>query len=361
MRDLAVRLEALRARLAPDPRLSAWEVSAGREGRLEGWAPLDALGELAALAASEGVEMAVRPAPDPGLGEEVRAVPHRAVAHVRRAPDHASELVTQLLLGEEALILRAEGEWLRVRGPDSYVGWVHHRSLIRDAPADRAEFLGRLDAGAPEPDAWIVTGRGVLAREGPARHDAPVAELVQGGRVHPSADAELRLKTVRVRLPDGLEGWIPATAAIPAERLEERFTRAGRAILDHAAQFLGSPYLWGGTSERGFDCSGLIQRIYALHGIRLPRDSDQQAAVGEPLEPDASWAGVKAGDLAFFSETGDRATHVGILAEGGRVLHCSTTRHGVAWDELAADAPGRTEYGARLAAMRIGVRRVPGL
>lgn len=358
MRDLAVRLEVLRARFAPDRRLSAWEVSAGREGRLEGWAPSEVLGELAALAASEDVQMAVRPAPDPALGERVRGVAHRAVAHVRRAPGHASELVTQLLLGEEALLLRTEGEWLRVQGPDGYVGWVHHRSLVRDAPADRAAFLARLATGAPEPGAWIVTGRGVLAREGPAPHDAPVAELVQGGRVHPAADPELRLESVRVRLPDGLAGWIPATAAIPAGRLEERFTRAGRAILDHAAQFLGSPYLWGGASERGFDCSGLVQRIYGLHGVRLPRDSDQQAAVGEALEPTAAWAGVKAGDLVYFSENGDRATHVGILAEGGRVLHCSTTRHGVAWDELAEGAAGRTEYGARLASIVVGVRRV---
>ncbi|HUP20419.1 MAG TPA: C40 family peptidase [Gemmatimonadota bacterium] len=356
MTRLEAGIEAIRARHAPDARLAAWDVRSGEGKWMDGWAPsAEALAELRTLAAETGAHFAVRPLPDPALGAAVRGAAHRAVAHLRREPSHASELVTQILLGEEVLVLRAEGEWLRVQAGDGYVAWVHRHSVVRDAPSDKDAFLRRIRSGDPEPGAWIVTGRGVVARAGPEPLDPPVAELVQGGRLVAAPVEDLRLEAIEILLPDGLAGWISSTAALPAARLEERFTRSGRAILDHAAQFLGSPYLWGGTSERGYDCSGLVQRIYGLHGVRLPRDSDQQSEVGEPIDPGSDWGSVQAGDLAFFSESGGRATHVGILAEGGRMLHCSTTRHGVAWDDLDA---GDSEYGARLAAMCVGVRRV---
>ncbi|MGH7566675.1 MAG: C40 family peptidase, partial [Gemmatimonadota bacterium] len=137
------------------------------------------------------------------------------------------------------------------------------------------------------------------------------------------------------------------------------FTQSGRAILEHGAQFMGLPYLWGGTSEKGFDCSGFVQRLFGLHGTWLPRDSDQQAGCGEPVDPGADWSGVADGDLAFFSEREDgRPTHVGILAEGGRLLHASTGRNGVAWEALNPSAEGHDEYAARLAASLTGVRRL---
>jgi cell wall-associated NlpC family hydrolase len=146
----------------------------------------------------------------------------------------------------------------------------------------------------------------------------------------------------------------------PAELLAERFTPSGRAILEHGAQFLGLPYLWGGTSEKGFDCSGFVQRLFGLHGTWLPRDSDQQSACGDPVDPGAGWCGVADGDLAFFSDRDDgRPTHVGILADGGRLLHASTGRNGVAWNALAASADGHDDYAAWLAASVTTVRRLP--
>ncbi len=79
---------------------------------------------------------------------------------------------------------------------------------------------------------------------------------------------------------------------------------------------------------------------------------------GEPVDP-GDWSGVEDGDLAFFAEPeSGRATHVGILAHGGRLLHASTSRNGVAWDALDPAAPAHDEYGARLASMLTGVRRV---
>lgn len=294
--------------------------------------------------------------PDPWPGA-LRATAHRSLAHVRREPRHSAELVTQMIMGEEALILRAREPWLEVRLADGYVGWVHEGSVIRSEVPDRETFVRELERRLPRAASWIVVARCALARRDPDPASPPVADLVQGARLEVEDEAG---DPLRIRLPDGTQGWLERTALVPAEELPTRFPTEGASIVEHAAEHLGLPYLWGGTSEKGFDCSGLVQRIYGLHGVPLPRDAHQQLPCGEPVEPGKDWEGARAGDLAFFAEPpAERATHVGILDAGGRMIHASTTRNGVAWDGLRA-ADG-TPLGARLAGWLIGVRRVlPG-
>lgn len=358
--DLTGRLASLRAEHLPDLRLGVWEIevlrSAGGSPRLTGFTSEEgALEALRQAANAGGAEMAVERLPDPSLGDTVRAVAHRSLAHLRRQPRHTAELVTQLLMGEEALVLRAASPWLQVQSADRYVGWVHEGSLIRSVPPDRAAFLARLHARRPPDGSWVVVERGLVARATPDPVAHPVADLVQGAVLAAAPENG----ALRVILPDGIAGWIPYGAAVPAERLDEHFPATGLIILDHAARFLGLPYLWGGTSEKGFDCSGLVQRVFGMHGVPLPRDSDQQARAGVPVEAGAGGSNIRDADLAFFAESPvDRPTHVGILARGGRLLHASTTRGGVAWDALYPDAPGFSAFGERLAGWLTGIRRV---
>jgi SH3-like domain-containing protein len=359
--QLAERIEAIRRAHVADPRLAVWDVRVEEEdGRLRvaGWTTVDrAIGEIRDASAASGATAEVAALPDPALGAEVEGVAHRSLAHLRREPRHASELVSQVILGEEVTCLRAQGEWLQVQAGDGYTGWIHRGSLVRRAPAEGLEaFRARLAARRPPEGSWVVTARAPVAREDPAPGSPVVCDLVRGARVHVVGEERGAL---RVTLPDGVEGWIAQDEAVPWERIAERFPPTGRAILEHAAEHLGLPYLWGGTSEKGYDCSGLVQRVYGLHGVDLPRDSDQQSVVGSAVEPGHDWSGVEDGDLAYFCETpGGRSTHVGILARGGRLLHASTTRNGVAWDALQPAAPGWSEFGARLAARLNGIRRV---
>jgi hypothetical protein len=285
-----------------------------------------------------------------------RAIAHRSLAHVRAEPRHTAELVTQMILGEEALVLGARDPWLQVRLADGYPGWVHQGSVVRSAVDDPEEFARSLN-GPPreDPGAWVVVARGAVLREGPDSGSPQVADLVQGARLRIEDPGRGPLAAI---LPDGTAGWLDREAALPARRLGERFPGKGDALVEHAASFLGLPYLWGGTSEKGFDCSGLVQRIYGLHGIRLPRDADPQSRTGRPVDPGPDWRGVRPGDLAFFVEPpGDRVTHVGILAGGGRMIHASTTQNGVAWDVLPP-ARATTPLGNRLAGWLSGIRRV---
>jgi hypothetical protein len=354
-------LATLESRHAPDRRLAVWEVvieETDEAPQLIGFvSDAEALRDIEQLARETGARAAVDLLPASELGGAIQGVAHRSLAHLRAEPRHGAELVSQMLLGEEALVLRTRGDWLQVQTGDRYVAWVHHRSLVRRAPEDPREFRTRLFERRPPIGRWVVTAHGLRAVGEPAPHAEPVADLVQGAVVEVS---ETRGRFVRIVLPDGLEGWVGRGDLAPADRLTERFSPGGRAILDHAAQFLGLPYLWGGTSEKGFDCSGFVQRLFGLHGTWLPRDSDQQGVQGEPVDFGRDWSGVVDGDLAFFSEREDsRATHVGILATGGRLLHASTWRHGVGWDALDPSAEGHDENGARLATMLSGVRRLP--
>ncbi|MGH7544322.1 MAG: NlpC/P60 family protein [Gemmatimonadota bacterium] len=289
-----------------------------------------------------------------------RATAHRSLAHVRAEPRHAAELVTQMILGEEALVLSARDPWLQVRLADGYVGWVHQGSVVRSAVDDPEAFARSLDGPLPpdDPAAWVVVARGAVLRQGPDPGSPQAADLVQGARLRIEDPGRGPLAAT---LPDGTTGWLDREVALPANRLSERFPRDGEALVEHAAGFLGLPYLWGGTSEKGFDCSGLVQRIYGLHGIRLPRDADPQSRVGEPVDPGPDGRDVRPGDLAFFVEPpGGRVTHVGILAGEGRMIHASTSRNGVAWDVLPP-TPTTTPLGDRLAGWLSGIRRVlPG-
>lgn len=356
--ELAVRLEDLRQRHLPDRRLGVWDVTLDEEADAPAITGAvtepDALAELRALAGEAGVPAAVELLP--AAGGALRAIAHRSLAHLRAEPRHSAELVSQMILGEEALVLRARGDWLQVQTGDRYVAWVHHRSIVRGEAGDLESVRARLFERRPPAGRFVVTARCARTLAEPAPYSTPVADLVQGAIVEAG---ETRGRFLEVRFPDGLAGWIARSDAVPADRLAQRFTPAGRAIVEHAEQFLGLPYLWGGTSEKGYDCSGFVQRLFGLHGAWLPRDSDQQASRGEPIDPGSDWSGVQDGDLAFFAEPGaGRATHVGILAEGGWLLHASTGRNGVAWDALDAAAAEHDEYAARLAGMLTEVRRV---
>lgn len=213
---------------------------------------------------------------------------------VRARAVHASELGSQLLMGEIVRILGRDrsGSWVRVENEtDGYRGWCRTWGLV---------LVGSRRAARWRAAARVrVVRTHVEARQSP-RADAIVSPLTWNARV---IAGRARAGSRPVELPDGRRGWVPVAALASGRR--GRVTIAARA-----RSLLGIPYMWGGRSALAFDCSGLTQQMLAEQGVGLPRDAVQQYRVSRALSPGET---PREGDLVFFGDRRGRAGHVGLL------------------------------------------------
>jgi SH3-like domain-containing protein len=255
--------------------------------------------------------------PDPGAGLPELFVASASVVDVRRQASHGAELVTQLVYGDAVLPLKRDGEWVVVRLDDGYVGWVRSWHL---KPLRRREY-----EAVDRTLRHRVRDNVIAVYEAADEASCPVSDAVMGTpmRAEPCARRGWR----QVTLPDGKQGFVKAgvlegrpRAARPNRRPRRRSAVLRRNLASTANRFLGIPYVWGGTTPKGFDCSGLTQRVYRLQGTLIPRDSDMQARFGAVREAgDAD--GLLTGELLFFGSGAAGITHVGMYLSNGLFIH----------------------------------------
>lgn len=288
-------LEGLRARRLPDRRLGLFDVKATwKDGTLcltgETTLPEAWLSELGLPTALESP-----------LAEPARVT--APVLNLRREPRHGAELVSQAPHGTPLTLLkRPEGEWFRVQTPDGYVAWARSENL-------RAE---------PWAEEGLRTLPVVLAA---ARDDGAGSVLLAAGSQLTLRDRQAGRWLAETAL--GVKVWIPEEEAIAApDRLSlwRNEPDLGARAVAIAERWLGIPYLWGGKSGWGLDCSGLTQLAYELLGVRLPRDADQQS---QAVPAVSRWEELAPGDLLFYPG------HVALWAGAGSVIHASSPRGGV--------------------------------
>ncbi|HXE61471.1 MAG TPA: SH3 domain-containing C40 family peptidase [Gemmatimonadaceae bacterium] len=248
-----------------------------------------------------------------------------SVAPVNAEARAVSEQVSQALFGHpvEPLDAGEREPWHRVRLHDGYEGWMHRGYL---SESDRSHSPN----GA-----------------GPSR-------VSLGCVVREAAGARLALP-LGAWLHDALA--VESGEAIDGAAIARRFPpRAPAAAATACARFEGTPYEWGGLTPWGADCSGLVQTVFGLHGIALPRDARDQAEQGEPVAAGDALGGLAAGDLAFFSDRDDGPiTHVAIALGGSRLVHLGLGRGGYAVENLAApDAYARALLSRFRWARRVG-------
>ncbi len=258
----------------------------------------------------------------PGSPAESVLVTHN-VAAMRARPDESAEMVSQAVSGAVARVLDADGAFLRLETADAYTGWTLRQHTRVCAPDD--PFL----AAVPDsPHCWRVSAPLAALRPTPSLLRPPLTQLVFGtpllglDEIVPDERRGANPAFSRVQTAGNTIGFVLTAQLRPETRGPLRFTPARLTAL--AARFLGVPYLWGGITPFGFDCSGLVQCVHAAFGIQLPRDAYQQAVspLGAILPADAP---IQRGDLLFYG--GPRAprqrgiTHVGLAYDNDRLLH----------------------------------------
>ncbi len=346
--DVILRVESLieevRREHARDPRTSIFEVEVLEDAA--GLALIGATSEPAAaeelhrrigvLDASVRVRDEVERLPNGDLEEKPFALVRAAVAPLLAGPEVSAAIVSQAVLGQRLAPLRAFGRWLQCRAEDGYIGWVHRGYLCPVSEVEAMEW--EVGSGG---ELAVSLGATLLDSEG-----AVLARLPWGARV-------VLEEGCSARLPDGRRGTIEGEA-VPLSELSARFPSDGAAVVATAGRWVAAPYLWGGITLAGVDCSGLAQAVYRVHGVLLPRDSDLQARVGEPVDPDPDLRALLPGDLLFFAEEPRRVSHVALSLGGSRIIHASLGNGGVARNDLL----GGSSYEEELRGLLVGVRRI---
>lgn len=215
---------------------------------------------------------------------------------LRAEPSDRSEMTSQLLFGDHFTILEVAGNWVRIlTAYDEYEGWIDIKQFEE---IEHAAFVALHDL-------TNILGLSVshIATKMPANENL---QLLAGSNIPKTLDNYFYLRDTRYQLHGPI-----------VQPLREAF-RSG--IVDAAKFYLNAPYLWGGRSLFGIDCSGFTQIVFRQFGIRLKRDAWQQAEQGTLV---GFLQEAVAGDLAFFDNEEGRITHVGIMLGNDHIIHAS--------------------------------------
>lgn len=306
--------EEVTNKFAPDKRVAVFEVQAAEDTdgkiKLTGKTNLeDAHAFL--LDTLKGLNLlvtdSIRLLPDGTIGEKNWGLVTLSVAPLRKKPAYSAEMVSQAIMGNPVKVFEKQGGWYLVQTPDQYIGWISSSALFTQT----ASQLGNWKKS----DRYVYNQHSGLLLSKQKENSLPVSDLVLGCIFEVTGKSKTYLQ---VQLPDGRSGYVTATDCITFNQWASIQPVADKVIAE-AKQLLGYPYLWGGTTTKGVDCSGFVKTAYYSQGVILARDASQQARYGEIL--DVSNFQFQPGDLLFFGRSKDHITHVGMYIGNGHYIH----------------------------------------
>lgn len=267
--------------------------------------------------------------PEAELNGETYGVVKLSVANLRSEPRHSAELATQATLGTTLNILKKRRGWYLVQTPDKYIAWVDAGGI---ETMKEEEF-----------DQWIATEKVIYKKpfgfsyEEPNEESQTISDLVSGSILALESEEEGYYK---VLYPHGVTAYIAKAEMIPYEEWISSLNPTGSTLVATAKGLMGLPYLWGGTSFKGVDCSGFTKTIYFLNGMVIPRDASQQVHAGQLVDSVKSFDKLMSGDLLFFGspateKSPERVVHVGMWIGNNEFIHSAGSVHISSMDSTA--------------------------
>jgi len=251
--------------------------------------------------------------PDAQLGEKTYGIIDLSVGNMRADGKHSAEMVSQTLLGTPVKVWKKVRYWHLIQTPEGYMGWIDGTALEL---TDKAGYT-----------AWTQAEKVVyMLHNGFAYTAANTESMVLGDLVLGNL---LKLVATegnfyKVQYPNGNMGYVLKNEAKLYSEWIKTAQPTHENLVATAKKFMGLPYLWGGTSAKGLDCSGFTKTIYFMNGVVLQRDASQQTLYGELVDTKNGFDKLQVGDLLFFGETGhDRVTHVAMYIGDTEFIHAS--------------------------------------
>ncbi len=254
--------------------------------------------------------------PSKKLGRKIYGIVNLSVCNIRSKPDHPEELSTQALMGTPVKIFKYENGWYLIQTPDDYLGWVDSDGIESKSAEEMIEYIKSKKIIFSSLYGFIYANEDF---------SEVISDAVIGNIFKYLGKTE---NAYRVEFPDGRHGYVKLDDAKEFDKWLNELTIAPESIIETGKKLIGFPYLWGGTSIKGVDCSGFIKTIHFVNGLILPRDANQQALIGREIEFDYEFTNLLPGDLIYFGRKAsekrpERITHVALYLGNKRILHSS--------------------------------------
>jgi len=293
--------------------------------------------------------------PEPSLHGMEYGVANLSVCNNRAYPKNAAEMMTQMLLGTPIKVFKKQGGFYLVQTPDGYISWTDVGAIT---PMNKSGF-----------ETWQRAKKVVFTADYGHSFNTPdenaqrVSDLVGGNILQLLGEEK---KFYKVGYPDGRTAYLPKRQASLYQAWVNRPDPNAEKILTTAQSLLGVPYLWGGTSGKGVDCSGFTKMSFFLNGVIIPRDASQQALIGQPVDVlendsisvDKCLRNLQPGDLLFFSAAkrrgfnDGRVTHTAIYMGKGEFIQAA------GMVRINSLVPSADNYDGRQSATLVGARRI---
>lgn len=333
-------LEEIKQEFAPDKRVALFNVEfvkSGEQNILKGESDLPvAVATLMENLAEHKINFidSIQLLPSINLEGFTQGLITISVANLRGKPAHSSELVTQATLGTPVKILKKENDWFLIQTPDKYLSWVDGGGI--------EVFSGDRYAAWKSTPKVIYTNTIGHSYSGADKDTQVVSDMVAGGvleRIGEEGDFYI------VGYPDGRKAYILKNEAMDYDIWLATLDPSQESLVKTSKTLMGVPYLWGGTSTKGVDCSGFTKTIYFLNGIVLPRDASQQIHTGKQVDAEKDFDKLVPGDLLFFGKpatetTTERIIHVGMWIGNNEFIHSAGRVHISSMDKNAPNFDG---------------------